>query len=184
VDKIGFTGSTEVGRQIGHLAADGIKRLTLELGGKSPLIVLDDADMEMAASMTLLAFLMHSGQVCESGTRLIVPRKMQDQLVETIIDKIKKLVIGNQLDLATDMGPIASQDQLNTIMNYVQIGKDEGAQIAYGGNRLTGGIYDDGFFFEPTVFVNCNNKMKQVREEIFVPCNLSFPMMIWTKPLR
>ncbi len=175
VDKIGFTGSTEVGRQIGHLAADGIKRLTLELGGKSPLIVLDDADMEMAASMTLLAFLMHSGQVCESGTRLIVPRKMQDQLVETIIDKIKKLVIGNQLDLATDMGPIASQDQLNTIMNYVQIGKDEGAQIAYGGNRLTGGIYDDGFFFEPTVFVNCNNKMKQVREEIFGPVQCVIP---------
>lgn len=175
VDKIGFTGSTEVGRQIAHLAADGIKRVTLELGGKSPLIVLDDADLEMASSMTLLAFLTHSGQVCESGTRLLVPRKMQDQLVDAIIDKIKKLNIGDQMDLATDLGPIASAQQLQTIMDYVKIGRDEGAQIAYGGGRLQGGIYDDGFFHEPTVFINCNNKMQHVREEIFGPVQCVIP---------
>jgi aldehyde dehydrogenase (NAD+) len=159
VDKIGFTGSTEVGRQIAHLAADGIKRVTLE----------------MASSMTLLAFLTHTGQVCESGTRLIVPRKMQDQLVEAIIDKIKKLNIGDQMDLATDLGPIASNQQLQTIMNYVKIGKDAGAQVAYGGNRLSGGIYDNGFFHEPTVFINCNNQMQHVREEIFGPVQCVIP---------
>ncbi|CFX41039.1 Aldehyde/histidinol dehydrogenase [Syntrophomonas zehnderi OL-4] len=175
VDKIGFTGSTEVGRQIAHLAADGIKRVTLELGGKSPLIVLDDADIDMAASMTLLAFLTHSGQVCESGTRLLVPRKMQDQLVDKMIEKIKKLNIGDQMDLATDMGPIASQEQLNTIMNYIQIGKDAGAQIAYGGSRMSGGIYDDGFFHEPTIFIDCDNSMQHVREEIFGPVQCVLP---------
>ena len=90
VDKIAFTGSTEVGRQIAHQAADTIKRVTLELGGKSPIIVLDDADMEVAANMCLLGFLFHSGQVCESGTRLFVPRSMQDELVERMIAKIKK----------------------------------------------------------------------------------------------
>lgn len=175
VDKIGFTGSTEVGKKIAHLAADGIKRVTLELGGKSPLIILDDADLEMAADMTMAAFLLHTGQVCESGTRLIVPRKMQDALVDLLITKIKKLTIGNQLDMATDLGPIASEEQLNTIIDYVKIGKEEGAEIAYGGNRLTGGMYDDGFFFEPTIFVGCNNQMKQVREEIFGPVQCVIP---------
>ena len=175
VDKIAFTGSTEVGRQVAHIAADGIKRVTLELGGKSPIIVLDDADMEVAANMCLLAFLFHSGQVCESGTRLFVPRNMQEELVERMIAKIKKMVIGDQMDMETDLGPIANEDQLRTIMNYVQIGKDEGAQLAYGGNRLTNGIYEKGFFFEPTIFVNCNNQMTQVREEIFGPVQCVIP---------
>ncbi|MGI5881112.1 MAG: aldehyde dehydrogenase family protein [Syntrophomonadaceae bacterium] len=175
VDKIAFTGSTEVGRQVAHMAADGIKRVTLELGGKSPIIVLDDADMEVAANMCLLAFLFHSGQVCESGTRLFVPRNMQDELVERMIAKIKKMVIGDQMDMETDLGPIANEDQLRTIMNYVQIGKDEGAELAYGGNRLTNGIYEKGFFFEPTIFVNCNNQMTQVREEIFGPVQCVIP---------
>ncbi|HNX28362.1 MAG TPA: aldehyde dehydrogenase family protein [Syntrophomonadaceae bacterium] len=175
VDKIAFTGSTVVGKSIAHLAADSIKRTTLELGGKSPILVLDDADMEVAANMCLLGFLFHSGQVCESGTRLLVPRHMQDELVELMIKKIKKMIIGDQMDLATDLGPIASNEQLKTIMNYVQIGKDEGAQLAYGGNRLTEGIYEKGFFFEPTIFVNCNNQMTQVREEIFGPVQCVIP---------
>ncbi|MGE5391648.1 MAG: aldehyde dehydrogenase family protein [Deltaproteobacteria bacterium] len=175
VDKIAFTGSTEVGRQVAHMAADTIKRVTLELGGKSPIIILDDADMEVAANMCLLAFLFHSGQVCESGTRLFVPRKMQDELVERMIEKIKKMVIGDQMDINTDLGPIANEDQLRTIMNYVEIGKKEGAQIAYGGNRLTSGIYEKGFFFEPTIFINCNNQMTHAREEIFGPVQCVIP---------
>jgi len=175
VDKIAFTGSTEVGRQIAHQAADTIKRVTLELGGKSPIIVLDDADMEVAANMCLLGFLFHSGQVCESGTRLFVPRCLQEELVDRMIQKIKKMVIGNQLDMETDMGPIASQEQLNTIIRYVQIGKEEGAELAYGGRRLTEGIYEKGFFFEPTIFINCHNQMTQVREEIFGPVQCVIP---------
>jgi len=157
------------------MAADSIKRVTLELGGKSPIIVLDDADMEVAANMCLLAFLFHSGQVCESGTRLFVPRKMQDELVERMIAKIKKMIIGDQMNMETDLGPIASDDQLRTIMNYVQIGENEGAQLAYGGNRLTTGFYEKGFFFEPTIFINCNNQMTQVREEIFGPVQCVIP---------
>ncbi len=175
VDKIAFTGSTVVGKSIAHLAADSIKRTTLELGGKSPILVLDDADMEVAANMCLLAFLFHSGQVCESGTRLLVPRHMQDELVERMIIKIKKMIIGNQMDLATDLGPIASAEQLKTIMDYVRIGKEEGAELACGGNRLTDGILGQGFFFEPTIFINCNNQMTQVREEIFGPVQCVIP---------
>ncbi len=175
VDKIAFTGSTEVGKQVAHMAADTIKRVTLELGGKSPIIILDDADMEVAANMCLLAFLFHSGQVCESGTRLFVPRHMQDELVERMIKKIQKMVIGDQMDINTDLGPIANADQLRTIMNYVEIGKQEGAQLAYGGNQLTSGIYEKGFFFEPTIFINCNNKMTQAREEIFGPVQCVIP---------
>lgn len=175
VDKIAFTGSTVVGKSIAHLAADSIKRTTLELGGKSPILVLDDADMEVAANMCLLAFLFHSGQVCESGTRLLVPRHMQDELVERMIIKIKKMIIGNQMDLATDLGPIASAEQLKTIMDYVRIGKEEGAELACGGNRLTDGILEQGFFFEPTIFINCNNQMTQVREEIFGPVQCVIP---------
>lgn len=175
VDKIAFTGSTEVGKSIAHLAADSIKRTTLELGGKSPILILDDADMDVAANMCLLAFLFHSGQVCESGTRLLVPRHMQDELVERMIAKIEKMIIGDQMELTTDLGPIASDEQLRTIMEYVRIGKEEGAQLAYGGNRMTEGIYEKGFFFEPTIFVNCNNQMTQVREEIFGPVQCVIP---------
>lgn len=175
VGKIGFTGSTEVGRQIAHLAADTIKRVTLELGGKSPAIVLDDADLDMASSLCIHAFLYHTGQVCESGTRMIVPRKMQDQLVDLMIKKINKLKIGNQMDPMTDVGPIASAEQLKTVMDYVDIGKKEGATIALGGNRMDGSQYEKGFFFEPTIFVNCNNQMKQVREEIFGPVQCVIP---------
>ncbi len=175
VDKVAFTGSTEVGKQIAHLAADSIKRVTLELGGKSPIIVLDDANLEVAANMCLLAFLFHSGQVCESGTRLFVPRKMQDQLVERMIAKIKKMTIGDQMRWRTDLGPIANEDQLKTIMNYVEIGKKEGAQLAYGGKRLTSGEYEKGFFFEPTIFTNCTNKMTHAREEIFGPVQCVIP---------
>lgn len=175
VDKIGFTGSTEVGRKIAHIAADGIKRATLELGGKGPVIVLDDADLDMASSLCVHAFLYHTGQVCESGTRMIVPRNMQDKLVELMVEKIKKLPIGNQLDPNTSIGPITSAEQLKTIMDYVELGKKEGAQIAYGGNRLTTGEYEKGFFHEPTIFVGCNNQMRVVREEIFGPVQCVIP---------
>ncbi len=175
VDKVSLTGSTEVGRQIIHQSADTIKRVTVELGGKSPILVLDDADMAVATVMCLLAFLLHSGQACESGTRLFVPRHMQDELAGRMIEKIKKMRIGDQLLPETDLGPIASEDQVQTIARYVKIGQQEGAQLACGGNRLTHGIYEKGFFFEPTIFMNCNNQMTQVREEIFGPVQCVIP---------
>ena len=175
VGKVSLTGSTEVGREIFRLSANTIKKMTLELGGKSPLIVLDDADMDVAINTGLSAFLFHQGQICLSGTRLVVPRKMQDVLVSGMIEKIKQLKIGNQLDPLTDQGPLASQTQLDTVMRYVEIGKKEKAEVACGGNRLSGPEYDRGFFFEPTIFMNCNNQMTQVREEIFGPVQCVIP---------
>jgi aldehyde dehydrogenase (NAD+) len=175
VDMVSFTGSTEVGRQIIRLSAETIKRVGLELGGKSALIILDDADLEVAINVSLLAFLLHSGQICESGTRLFVPWKMQDALVEGMIEKIKKLKIGNTLDPQTDIGPVISAAQRMVVEDYVAIGLNEGAELAYGGKRLTGPEYDKGFFFEPTILKNCNNQMAQVREEIFGPVQCVIP---------
>jgi acyl-CoA reductase-like NAD-dependent aldehyde dehydrogenase len=175
VDRVSFTGSTEVGRRISHQGADSVKRIGLELGGKSPLIILDDADMDVAVNISLLAFLFHTGQACESGTRLFVPRAMQQELVERMIAQIRKLKIGDPLSPETDIGPVVSEQQLKTIMEYVEIGKKEGAVLAYGGTRLTGPEYDRGFFFEPTIFTNCTNSMKQVREEIFGPVQCVIP---------
>ena len=175
VDKVAFTGSTEVGRRIARLASDSIKRVTLELGGKSPLIILDDADMDLAVNVSLFAFLLNSGQVCESGTRLFVPRHRQQELAERMVEKIKKMTIGDQLDMATDLGPIANAMQLDTIINYVKTAQKEGAELAYGGQRLTGGDYGRGFFFAPTIFINCRNDMTIAREEIFGPVQCVIP---------
>lgn len=175
VDKVAFTGSTEVGRQIAHLAADTVKRVTLELGGKSPLIILDDADMETATKMSMLAFMAHQGQICVSGTRLFVPRRMQDELISRMKAKISKMVIGDQMDPKTDMGPITNAGQLETIKRYIEIGKKEGAEIVYGGKQLTDGSLKNGFFHEPTIFANCKNTMTHVKEEIFGPVQCIIP---------
>lgn len=175
VDKIGFTGSTEVGIRIAEIAARSVKRVTLELGGKSPVIILDDADIETAANMSMLAFCAHQGQICISGTRVFVPRHMQDELVSRLITKIKALKIGDPLDPATVLGAISNEAQLRTVLEYVDIGKKEGAELAYGGTRITEGALAKGLFVTPAVFMNCNNNMRQVREEIFGPVQCVIP---------
>ena len=151
VDKVGFTGSTEVGKKIGEIAARGIKRVTLELGGKSPVIILDDADMETAVNMSTLAFCAHQGQICLSGTRLFVPRPMQDEFVNRLIDKVKSLKMGDTLDPTTNLGPIANEAQMKTVLDYIEIGKKEGAQLVYGGNRVTEGAFAKGLYVEPAI---------------------------------
>jgi aldehyde dehydrogenase (NAD+) len=175
IDKISLTGSTESGKSVAQAAAGTLKKVTLELGGKSPVIVLDDADLDVAINIGILAFLYHEGQICLSGTRLFVPRHMQDALVAGMIEKIKLLKIGDQMNPLSDQGPIASLEQLNKILGYVEIGKEEGATLAYGGQRLTDPEHANGFFMEPTIFTNCNNQMKQVREEIFGPVQCVIP---------
>jgi len=175
VDKISFTGSTEVGIRISEIAAKTIKKVTLELGGKSPLIILDDADMETAVNMGTLAFCAHQGQICVSGTRLFVPRRMQKEFVAKLIEKVKSLKIGDTLDPTTKLGPVASEAQLRTIMNYIEIGKKEGADLVYGGKRVTEGALADGFYIQPAIFDNCTNKMQHVREEIFGPVQCVIP---------
>lgn len=175
VDKISFTGSTDVGVHLAEVAAKTVKRVTLELGGKSPLIILDDADMETAVNMSILAFCAHMGQMCASGTRLFVPRKMQDELVSKMAAKIKTLKMGDTLDPDTRLGPIANETQMLTILNYIELAKKEGAELVCGGERVTEGELANGFFVEPTIFMNCNNKMTPVREEIFGPVQSVIP---------
>jgi aldehyde dehydrogenase (NAD+) len=169
VDKVSFTGSTEVGRLIMQSASAGMKRLTLECGGKSANIVLEDADPAIAVDGSLYATFFHSGQVCESGTRLLLNKQKHDDFVAQMVAKVEKMKIGNPEDPATTIGPVVSQKQLERVLQYIKIGQDEGAKIAVGGKRATGGTLDKGFFIRPTIFTNVENSMRISQEEIFGP---------------
>ncbi|ODG92164.1 MULTISPECIES: aldehyde dehydrogenase family protein [Bacillaceae] len=169
VDKVAFTGSTEVGRRIMELASGTVKRVTLELGGKSPSIVLPDADLDIVIPGSLFGFCLHSGQLCESGTRLLVHDSIYDEVVDRLVNLASSITIGNQLDMTTGMGPMASEQQLETVLSYIDAGIQEGARLVCGGKRLTGKRYDNGYFVEPTIFADVHNKMKIAQEEIFGP---------------
>ncbi|MFE8703105.1 aldehyde dehydrogenase family protein [Cytobacillus sp. FJAT-54145] len=169
VDKIAFTGSTEVGRKIMGLAAGTVKNTTLELGGKSPNILLEDADLNIALPGSLFGVFLHSGQLCESGTRLFVPDKLHDQVVEGLVALTAKLKLGNPLDIATDVGPVISKQQRDTILSYIEAGKNEGATLVCGGKEVTVPGCEGGHFIEPTIFTNVKNDMKIAQEEIFGP---------------
>ena len=166
VDKVAFTGSTEVGRRIMQLASGTVKKVTLELGGKSANIILPDADLNLAIDGALFATFWHQGQICESGTRLLVPESMHDEIVERLVERAKGIVVGDALDLESGMGPLVSEAQLETVKKYVEIGKSEGARLVLGGN-----VRDDlpGYFFEPTIFTDVTNDMRIAQEEIFGP---------------
>ncbi|MEX2195387.1 MAG: aldehyde dehydrogenase family protein [Thermoleophilaceae bacterium] len=168
VDKVSFTGSTVVGRRIMQLASSTIKRCTLELGGKSPNIVFEDANMEAAVDGALWATFFHQGQVCESGTRLLLPESIHDEFVERLVERAKQIKIGDALDYETDMGPLVSEAQRDTVENYVRIGQEEGARLVLGGKRPTD-VPDGGFFYEPTIFTDVDNSMTIAQEEIFGP---------------
>ena len=165
VDKVGFTGSTEVGKVIMKNAADSLKKITLECGGKSANIVLDDADIDMSVDGAVYAGFYHQGQCCEGGTRLLVSEKIYDDFIARLKIKIEKMTIGDPMDKKTDVGPVINKKQFDTVMDYIKTGKEEGAEILTGGKRSG----DKGFYIEPTVFINANNKMKISQEEIFGP---------------
>jgi acyl-CoA reductase-like NAD-dependent aldehyde dehydrogenase len=167
VDKVAFTGSTVVGRRIMQLASSTIKKTTLELGGKSPNIVFDDADMEQAVDGALWATFFHQGQVCESGTRLLLPESIHDEFVERLVERAKQIKVGDPMDYESDMGPLVSAAQRETVESYVRIGKDEGAKLALGGKRPDG--LDKGYYYEPTIFTDVENSMTIAQEEIFGP---------------
>lgn len=169
VDKVAFTGSTEVGRRIMGLAANTIKNTTLELGGKSPNILLEDADLSIALPGSLFGVFLHSGQLCESGTRLFVPDSMYDQVVAGLVALTSKLKLGNPLDPATDLGPVISKKQKETILSYIEAGKQEGATLVCGGKEVQVAGCEEGHFIEPTIFANVTNDMKIAQEEIFGP---------------
>ncbi|HEX5096354.1 MAG TPA: aldehyde dehydrogenase family protein, partial [Acidimicrobiia bacterium] len=170
VDKVAFTGSTEVGRRIMQLASGTVKKVTLELGGKSANIVLDDADLDLAAAGVLWGTFFHNGQVCESGTRALVSRKIYDEFVGTLVERAGKIVIGDNMDMATDLGPLVAPAQVDTVERYVKLGLDEGAKLLCGGSKptdLAAGL-DPNAYFLPTIF-EADNSMKIAQEEIFGP---------------
>ena len=169
VDKVSFTGSTEVGRRVMELASQTIKKVTLELGGKSPNIVFDDADMDQAVDGALWATFFHQGQVCESGTRLLLPESIHDEFVERLVERGKQIKLGDTLDYESDLGPLVSEAQRDTVEGYVEAGKREGAKVVLGGKRPEGDGFERGFWYEPTIFTEVDNSMTIAREEIFGP---------------
>ena len=169
VDKIAFTGSTEVGRQIMKLAADTVKKVTLELGGKSANIILDDADMDLAVEGACFGTFFHQGQVCESGTRVLVSAKIYDEFVDRMKKRTEKLRVGYQLDPASHLGPLVNPTKLATVERYVALGREEGAQLLTGGRRIEVAGVADGFYFAPTIFAAVKNSMRIAQEEIFGP---------------
>lgn len=169
VDKVSLTGSTEVGRTIMKLASDTMKRVTMELGGKSANIILDDADMELAVSGAAFGTFWHQGQVCESGTRILVPAKIHDEFVEKLKNRAESLRVGYQLLPDTHLGPMASEVQLKTVEGYVKLGKEEGAGVITGGKRPEVAGISGGYYYAPTIFTNVRNDMRIAQEEIFGP---------------
>jgi acyl-CoA reductase-like NAD-dependent aldehyde dehydrogenase len=171
VDKISFTGSTATGKSVLKAAADGIKRVTLELGGKSPCIVFDDADMTRAVPGAAMAIFANSGQVCFAGSRLYVQRRSFDRVVEGIVSFAKSLKVGPGLDVENQIGPLISDKQRKRVSDYIALGEREGGQVAFGGKALSG----DGFFIQPTVFTNLSAGARMAREEIFGPVVVATP---------
>jgi len=169
VDKLSFTGSTEIGQRVMSEAAATMKRVTLECGGKSANIVLDDADREMAIDGALYATFFHSGQVCESGTRLMLSKAKHDDFVEALVERARGLKVGDPMDPETNIGPIISEKQRDRIRKYIEIGKFEGATLALGGDEPKIEGLEGGWFVNPAIFTNVNNDMRIAREEIFGP---------------
>jgi len=168
VDKIAFTGSTVVGKEIMRSAADTLKRVTLELGGKSPNIVFADSDIDSAVKGAINGIFYGKGEVCNAGSRLFLESKLQDEFLGKLVERTKKLVPGDPLDPKTRLGAIVSQQQMQQILGYIEKGKSEGAQLVTGGKRTSVGN-GNGFFIEPTIFGGVKNDMTIAREEIFGP---------------
>ncbi len=169
IDKIAFTGSTEVGKEIHRETGHTLKRVSLELGGKSPNIVFSDADPKAAVEGALLGVFFNQGQVCCAGTRLFVEEKMHDQFVDTLAKAASTMKQGSGLDPETRIGPLVSQEQLERVTGYLETGKREGAKPIIGGERNTAKGLEKGYFVKPTIFTGVRNDMKIAREEIFGP---------------
>jgi acyl-CoA reductase-like NAD-dependent aldehyde dehydrogenase len=171
VDAICFTGSVDTGRRIQAAAAPTLKRVALELGGKSPQLVFADADLDAAAATCAAAVWGHAGQVCVAGTRVLVERKIHDEFLQRMVNASKDLRIGSGFDPETQLGPLISQTQLERVSRYVGIGRDEGAKLVLGGARHG----SKGYFHQPTIFTGVHNDMRIAREEIFGPVMTVIP---------
>jgi aldehyde dehydrogenase (NAD+) len=169
VDKIAFTGSTEVGVQVMTMASKSVKKVTLELGGKSANIVLPDADLDSAVDGAILASFLHSGQVCQSGTRLLLPDSLYDHFLGKLCARVEQIKVGYQLDPKTRMGPLVSRKQLATVAGYVRTGRDEGATLVAGGHEVEVKGFEKGCYYAPTIFGDVRNDSRIAQEEIFGP---------------
>lgn len=171
IDKLTFTGSTPVGRTVGQNAVNKVKRVTLELGGKSPVLVLKDADIPAAARAVANGVFFNSGQVCDAGTRAYVHRSIYDQFLQELVAYTESLKVAPGLDPDCFISPLVSAKQKDNVSSYIAIGLQEGAKLAYGGRTLDG----PGYFVEPTIFSHCHNDMRIVQEEIFGPVLVTIP---------
>jgi aldehyde dehydrogenase (NAD+) len=169
VDKVAFTGSTEVGRHVAATAAATVKKVLLELGGKSANVLLDDADLDLAVDGAAYAIFFHQGQVCTAGSRLLVARPILDEVVARLVEIAERISVGPAADPAADMGPLVSAEQLERVERYVRIGQEEGAKLATGGQRVAVPGHEGGYYFAPTVFTGVDPKARIAQEEIFGP---------------
>ncbi len=168
VDLIAFTGSAEVGKVIMRAAAGTLKKISLELGGKSPNIFFADGNFEAAVDGALFGVFINQGEVCTAGSRILVQRPIYKKFVDAMVEKAKTITLGHGMDRATKMGPLVSREQFDRVRSYQEIGKGE-AKLALGGGRATGGALDRGYFVEPTIFYDVDNSNRIAREEIFGP---------------
>jgi aldehyde dehydrogenase (NAD+) len=166
---ISFTGSSAVGRIIAQACAPDFKHVSLEMGGKNIIIVMDDANLDLAVDGAVWGGFGTTGQRCTAASRVAVHKSVYGKFVDRLVERVKHLKVGNGLDAGVEMGPCINEQQLNTVMSYVEIGKNEGAKLLTGGKRLDSAAYAKGWFHEPTLFGDCSAKMRVAQEEIFGP---------------
>lgn len=170
IEKISFTGGTATGKKVmASASSSSLKEVTMELGGKSPLIIFEDADLDRAADIAVMANFYSSGQVCTNGTRVFIPRMLQARFEAKVLERVKRIRLGNPEDEATNFGPLVSAAQMDSVLGYIDKGRAQGARLLIGGHRVTEGEYAKGAYVAPTVFTDCTDQMTIVREEIFGP---------------
>ncbi|MBT1180689.1 aldehyde dehydrogenase family protein [Bifidobacterium sp. CP2] len=169
VAKITFTGGTETGRDIIAKSATSVKRYAMELGGKSPFIIFDDADLDVAVDRLMFGVFLSQGQVCVAGSRLLVQDTAYRRVMDLLEERVPAIRIGMPMDPDTEFGPMVSKRHMERVLDYIRIGREEGAKVLIGGHRITEGEFAQGYFVEPTVFVDCTPDMRIVQEEIFGP---------------
>jgi betaine-aldehyde dehydrogenase len=169
VDKIAFTGSVKTGKMVAQSALSNLKKVTLELGGKSPMIVFDDFDIDTAVDYALFAIYCNAGQVCSAGSRIVVAESIHDKFLQKMAERARKIKVGPGFDATTEMGPLVSSQQLKRVLEYIQLGQKEGARLVVGGDQPKGDKYAEGYYVNPTIFTDVKPEMRIVQEEIFGP---------------
>ena len=184
VKVVSFTGSTSVGRSINEACAPSFKHVHLEMGGKNPIIVMDDADLELAVDGAIWGAFGTSGQRCTASSRLLVHRKVVKKFTAMLAERAAALRVGSGLDEKNEMGPAINESQLDTVLDYISIGKDEGAKVVAGGKRLTGKGHEKGWFVSPTVFADGDRKMRVAREDISNESEYGLSSAIFTQDIN